>query len=45
MELSKGTLNQGKHLLTIGSAGLEPGIYFYTVTMGAEKVTRKMIIQ
>ncbi|HNW74488.1 MAG: T9SS type A sorting domain-containing protein [Bacteroidales bacterium] len=44
-ELQMGTMSPGNHVLTVRTNGLPSGIYFYTVSMGTEKVTRKMIIQ
>ena len=35
----------GTHTLTINAARLIPGVYFYTVSTGTNKVTRKMIVQ
>ncbi len=35
----------GTHTLTINANDLASGVYFYTVSNGAEKVTRKMIVQ
>jgi len=35
----------GTHTLAINANDLTPGIYFYTVSTGANKVTRKMIVQ
>jgi hypothetical protein len=35
----------GNHFVTLNAAGLTPGVYFYTVTAGANTVTRKMNVQ
>lgn len=35
----------GNHFITLNAAGLTPGVYFYTVTAGANTVTRKMNVQ
>jgi hypothetical protein len=35
----------GTHTLTINANDLASGVYFYTVSNGAGKVTRKMIVQ
>lgn len=43
--IHKGILTSGNHLLKISTENLASGIYFYTVTMGSEKVTRKMIVE
>ena len=34
----------GKHIITLRTENYIPGVYFYTVTNGKNKVTRKMII-
>lgn len=39
------TLSAGKAELTIQSANLESGVYFYTVRSGDSSVTKKMIIE
>jgi hypothetical protein len=35
----------GSHSLTIDASVLAPGVYFYTVTAGAQTITRKMIVE
>ena len=35
----------GTHTLKIDASNLAPGVYFYTVTSGNQKVTHKMIVQ
>jgi len=45
MEISKGMMTAGSHDLTLDTSQLAPGIYLYTVTMGTDKVTRKMVVQ
>lgn len=40
-----GYKSNGSHTLTISGADLTTGIYFYTVTTGENKVTRKMIVE
>jgi hypothetical protein len=45
MESAKGMINAGTHDFSLDLSTLSPGIYFYTVTMGFEKVTKKMIVQ
>ena len=35
----------GTHTLNINASELASGVYFYTVSNGAEKVTHKMIVQ
>ena len=45
MELSKGLVSAGNHDITLDVSSLSPGVYFYTVTMGSEKITKKMVVQ
>ena len=45
MEISKGIVGAGNHDFTLDASHMAPGIYFYTVTMGSEKITKKMIVQ
>lgn len=40
-----GKLTQGRHDLELQINGLSPGIYFYTVTAGNERVTKKMVVE
>ncbi|NOY51985.1 MAG: T9SS type A sorting domain-containing protein [Chlorobi bacterium] len=40
-----GYMTNGSHTLTIDGANLVPGVYFYTVISGYDKVTRKMIVE
>ena len=44
-EINEGVLTAGNHDVTLDVSQLAAGIYFYTVTMGSEKITRKMIIR
>ncbi len=44
LHTDKGFLQAGVHLFTINAKGMNPGIYFYTVSAGSSKVTKKMII-
>ncbi|HPE57952.1 MAG TPA: T9SS type A sorting domain-containing protein [Bacteroidales bacterium] len=37
-------LNAGKHLFELDATGFTKGVYFYTVKAGAEKVTKKMVV-
>ena len=39
-----GQMTSGMHTLTIQTGNLSPGVYFYTVTAGENKVTRKMLV-
>lgn len=43
-KIDAGFLNAGTHQLVIDAENLVPGVYFYTVSAGNEKVTRKMIV-
>ncbi|MEI7661756.1 MAG: T9SS type A sorting domain-containing protein, partial [Bacteroidota bacterium] len=45
MELNKGLINSGNHDIMINTSQLKSGIYFYTVSIGSEKITKKMIVQ
>ncbi|MEI7981901.1 MAG: T9SS type A sorting domain-containing protein [Bacteroidota bacterium] len=45
LTVSKGYLFAGNHDFEMDLSTLAPGIYFYTVVMGSEKVTKKMIVQ
>ena len=45
MENSLGNLQAGTHDIKLDVSNLTPGIYFYTLTMDTEKVTRKMVIR
>ena len=40
-----GYMANGSHTLTISGTDLTSGVYFYTVTAGENKVTRKMIVE
>lgn len=40
-----GISSQGTHTLTINASQLPSGVYFYTVTAGESKMTRKMIVE
>ena len=45
LNLDKGHVSTGNHLVTLDVTGLEAGTYFYTVFINGEKVTKRMIIQ
>jgi hypothetical protein len=45
MEMSKGKVNAGSHLITLNTSSLKTGVYFYTVTTGIQKTTRKMMVK
>ena len=40
-----GFMTTGSHTLTINGADLTAGVYFYTITAGENKITRKMIVE
>jgi len=40
-----GQLSAGSHTLSIDANNLPSGVYFYTITVGENKVTRKMIVE
>ena len=42
--LADGPLEAGKHVRTFDGAGLSSGVYYYTLTRGAERVTRTMML-
>jgi len=39
-----GTMGTGQHTLTFDGSNLSGGVYFYTLTMGDQKATNKMVI-
>ncbi len=43
--INAGDLNTGAHTIKIDASGLSSGMYTYTVTVGAEKLTGKMMIK
>jgi hypothetical protein len=45
MTLDKGTVNTGMYTFTVDGSKLQAGIYFYTVKMGDETISKKMIVQ
>jgi hypothetical protein len=42
--INKGRLAVGNHGINLNTADLQSGIYFYTVKVGTQKVTKKMIV-
>ncbi|MFO8130303.1 MAG: T9SS type A sorting domain-containing protein [Bacteroidales bacterium] len=44
-EVDLGNVPAGTHPVTIDGTGLDSGVYFYTVSAGNSRVTRKMIIE
>ena len=45
MSLDQGILASGAHFVKLDVSTLESGVYFYTVTAGADKVTKSMIVE
>jgi len=39
------TYGSGIHAFTFNTSTLANGVYFYTVTAGEEKITKKMIVK
>jgi len=44
MSMDQGEMAPGRHQISLDVSRLTPGIYFYTVSINGEKVTRKMIV-
>jgi len=45
MEIPAKNMQAGTRTLNIDAPGFSSGVYFYTVTAGTEKITRKMIVE
>jgi hypothetical protein len=45
LEINKGTVDSGNHYFTIDGSQLTAGVYFYTVKVDNESVTKKMIVK
>ena len=45
LSMDCGVVNSGSCRYTIDAGHLSPGIYFYTVRLGSECLSRKMIVQ
>ena len=45
MAMSHGKVGAGMHSFDLNVSGLSEGVYFYTVTAGKDRVTKKMIVQ
>jgi hypothetical protein len=43
--VNKGHIAAGSYAINLNIANLNSGIYFYTVTVGTQKVTKKMIVE
>ncbi len=41
---NEGTKPAGRHVISVPKAGLEAGIYFYTLSAGGERATRRMVV-
>jgi hypothetical protein len=44
LEVNRGQLPAGSYIFTVDGSSMSSGVYFYTVTAGTQKVTRKMLI-
>jgi Secretion system C-terminal sorting domain len=42
--INEGNLSAGKHAITVKTADLDAGIYFYTLTVGDQHLTKKMSV-
>ncbi|MCB2203217.1 T9SS type A sorting domain-containing protein [bacterium] len=42
--VAEGSYAPGSHRLRVATSQLRPGVYFYTITNGSEKLTRKMMV-
>jgi len=45
LEISKGSVNSGAYQFMLDGTELQPGVYFYTVKVNKESVTKKMIVK
>lgn len=45
LEIPSQSMNAGTRVLNIDASEFRSGVYFYTVTAGSEKITRKMIVE
>jgi hypothetical protein len=43
--LANGVYPAGKHVVDVPSYGMPPGVYFYQLRVGGQKVTRKMMVR
>ncbi|MBE9481352.1 MAG: T9SS type A sorting domain-containing protein [Bacteroidetes bacterium] len=43
-ETNNGKVQSGSHTITIDASNLSSGVYFYTVFVGDDKITKKMIV-
>ncbi len=44
-KVNYGTMGAGSHTLTLDASNLTSGVYFYTVTIGDQKATNKLVIK
>ena len=44
LDRAEGFKHTGKHTITLGAAGLEAGIYYYTLKAGQFRETRQMVV-
>jgi hypothetical protein len=42
--INNGTQSAGKYTLNLNGADYAEGVYFYTFTVGNEKVTKRMVV-
>jgi len=45
MNINKGSVNPGAYQFIVDGSQLQPGVYFYTVNVNKESVTKKMIVR
>jgi hypothetical protein len=45
MEINKGNVSAGNHYISLDCSNLPAGVYFYTVRVGRESTTHKMIVE
>jgi len=45
LEINKGTVNRGSHQLILDGSRLTPGVYFYTIRVNGQGITKKMIVE
>ena len=44
VSVSEHSLSKGNNKISLSRGSLQAGVYFYTVTFGSEKMTRRMIV-